>query len=204
LLDNDVDNDDAGSGQDGVPVDTFWESFRLDPRQPGHASMRASDADREIVRTVLADAFADGRLTREEYDDRLNTLYGSRTLGEVSSLVTDLVPLDNSPVASAPLLRADFRTRGARKWRKDVEESFAAFLVPSIICTVIWIAVTGRGFFWPAFPMLFLGINVVKTVVQRESVIEREVLRLEEQAAKDTAPELPAERGDPDEASEGR
>ena len=195
---------DAGSGQDGVPVETFWESFRLDPRQPGHAPMRASDADREIVRATLADAFADGRLTREEYDDRLNTLYGSRTLGEVSSLVTDLVPLDGPPMASAPLLGADMRTRGARKWRKDVEESLAAFLVPSIICTVIWIAVTGRGFFWPVFPMLFLGLNLVKTVVQRESIIEREVLRLEEQAAKDSPPELPAERGDPDEAGEGR
>ena len=64
-----------------------------------------------------------------------------------------------------------------RKWRRDVEESFAAFLVPSIICTAIWIAVTGGGFFWPVFPMLFLGLNLVKTVVQRESVIEREVLR---------------------------
>ena len=172
-------------------MQTFWESFRLDPRQPGHASMRASDADREIVRTMLADAFADGRLTREEYDDRLNSLYGSRTLGEVSSLVTDLVPLEGPPMA-APVLRADMRKRGARKWRKDVEESFAAFLVPSIICTVIWIAVTGRGFFWPVFPMLFLGINLIKTVVQRESIIEREVLRLEEQAAKDATPELPA------------
>ena len=197
-------NHDAGSGQDGVPVETFWESFRLDPRQPGHAPMRASDADREIVRATLADAFADGRLTREEYDDRLNTLYGSRTLGEVSSLVTDLVPLDGPPMAPAPLLGADMRTRGARKWRKEVEESLAAFLVPSIICTVIWIAVTGGGFFWPVFPMLFLGLNLVKTVVQRESIIEREVLRLEEQAAKDSPPELPAERGDPDEAEEGR
>ena len=185
-------------------METFWESFRLDPRQPGHASMRASDADREIVRTMLADAYADGRLTREEYDDRVNTLYGSRTLGEVATLVTDLVPPDGPATAPAPLLPADLRTRGARKWRKDVEESFAAFLVPSIICTVIWIAVAGRGFFWPAFPMLFLGINLVKTVVQRESVIEREVLRLEEQAAKDTAPELPAKRGDPGEAKEGR
>jgi hypothetical protein len=195
---------DAGSGQDGVPVEPFWESFRLDPRQPGHAPMRASDADREIVRATLGDAFADGRLTREEYDDRLNTLYGSRTLGEVSSLVTDLVPLDGSPMAPAPLLGADMRTRAARKWRKDVEESLAAFLVPSIICTVIWIAVTGGGFFWPVFPMLFLGLNLVKTVVQRESIIEREVLRLEEQAAKDSPPELLAERGDPDEAGEGR
>jgi hypothetical protein len=76
--------------------------------------------------------------------------------------------------------------------------------VPSIICTVIWIAATGRGFFWPAFPMLFLGINLVKTVVRRESVIEREVLRLEEQAAKDAAAELPTGRGDPDEAAPPR
>jgi hypothetical protein len=168
--------------------------------------MRASDADREIVRAVLADAYADGRLTREEYDDRLNTLYASRTLGEVPSLVSDLVPPDGlpaAPAAPAPLPLADLRTRGARKWRKDVEESFAAFLVPSIICTVIWIAVTGRGFFWPAFPMLFLGLNLVKTVVQRESAIEREVFRLEEQAAKDAAPELPPGHDDPGEAGAG-
>lgn len=184
-------------------MEAFWESFRLDPRQPGHASLRASDADREIVRAVLADAYADGRLDREEYDDRLNTLYGSRTLGEVPSLVTDLVPPDGPPAAPAPTLTADLRTRGARKWRKDVEESLASFLVPSIICIVIWIAVTGRGFFWPVFPMLVTGLNLVKTVVQRESVIQREVLRLEEQAAKDAASELPTGRGDPGEANQG-
>jgi hypothetical protein len=108
-------------------VEAFWASFRLDPRRPEHASMRASDADREIVRVMLADAYADGRLTHEEYDDRLNTLYGSRTLGQVPSLVTDLVPPDGLPMASAPRLPADLRTRGVRKWRKDVEESFAAF-----------------------------------------------------------------------------
>jgi hypothetical protein len=203
LLDNGVENRGDGSGQDGVPVEAFWASFRLDPRQPEHASMRASDADREIVRAVLADAYADGRLSHEEYDDRLNTLYGSRTLGEVPSLVTDLVPPDGLPTAPAPLLSADLRTRGARKWRKDVEESFAAFLVPSIICIVIWLVITGRGFFWPVFPMLFLGLNFVRTVVQRESAIEREILRLEEQAAKDTAPGLPTGRDDPDEATDG-
>jgi hypothetical protein len=203
LLDNGVGIHDADNGQDGVPVEAFWESFRLDPRQPGHTSLRASDADREIVRAVLADAYADGRLTREEYDDRLNALYGSRTLGEVPSLVSDLVPPDGPPAVPAPPLTADLRTRGARKWRKDVEESLASFLVPSIICIVIWIAVTGRGFFWPVFPMLVTGLNLVKTVVQRESVIQREVLRLEEQAAKDVASELPAGRGDPDEANQG-
>jgi len=203
LLDNGVEITMLTADRGGVPVEGFWESFRLDPRKPGNASMRASDADREIVRTLLADAYADGRLTREEYDDRLNTLYGSRTLDEVSALVNDLVPPDGPAAAPAPLQPADLRTRGARKWRRDVEESLAAFLVPSIICTVIWIAATGGGFFWPVFPMLFLGINLIRTLVQRESVIEREVLRLQEQATKDAAPELPTGRDDPDEAREG-
>jgi uncharacterized protein DUF1707 len=183
-------------------VEAFWESFRLDPREPGHASMRASDADREIVRVMLADAYADGRLTREEYDDRLSTLYSSRTLGDLPAMVTDLVPPDSPAAVPAPQAPADLRTRGARKWRKDVEESLAAFLVPSIICTVIWIAAAGGGFFWPAFPMLFLGINLVRTLVNRESVIEREVLRLQEQAAQDTASELPAGRDGPGEAKQ--
>jgi len=183
-------------------MEAFWESFRLDPRLPGHAPMRASDADREIVRVMLAEAYADGRLTREEYDDRLNTLYGSRTLGDLPALVTDLVPPDGLPAAPATSLSADLRTRGARKWRKDVEESLAAFLVPSIICTVIWITAASRGFFWPALPMLFLGIKLVRTLVNRESVIEREVLRLQEQAAQDTASELPAGRRDPGQAKE--
>ena len=175
-------------------METFWDSFRLDPRQPKNAPMRASDADRDVVRAVLADAYSDGRLTREEYDDRLGTLYGSRTLGELPLLVTDLVSADSPP---APLPVADWRAQGVRKWRKDVEEALGGFLVPSIICTVIWVAFSAGSFFWPIFPILFLGINLVKTVVQRESVIEREVLRLEK-AAKGKLPESPADR-DPDE-----
>src|SRR5215831_2401694 len=105
---------DAGSGQDGVLVESFWESFRLDPRQAGHASMRASDADRELVRAVLADAYGDGRLTREEYDDRLNTLYGSLTLGELPSLVAGLMPSGHPPAVPAPPRPADLRVRGAQ------------------------------------------------------------------------------------------
>jgi hypothetical protein len=166
-------------------VGTFWESFRLDPRQPGNASMRASDADREIVRVVLAEAYADGRLTHEEYDERLNTLYGGRTIGELPALVTDLVPTTEQSSTPVPASPADLRARGKRKWRRDVEGAFSAFLVPSIICTVIWIAST-RGFFWPAFPMLFLGINLIRTIVQRETIIEHEVVQLEKQAAKDS------------------
>ena len=181
-------------------METFWESFRLDPRQPKNAPMRASDADRDTVRAVLADAYTDGRLTHDEYDDRLSALYSSRTLGELPALVSDLVLPDSPPV---PLPVADPRARGARKWRKDVEESLAAFLVPSIICTAIWVAVGAGSFFWPIFPILFMGVNLVKTVVQRETIIEREVLRLEAQAAKGELPDSPADSDDPDKKTDG-
>jgi hypothetical protein len=201
----------VGSGQDGALVENFWESFRLDPRQAGNAPMRASDADRELVRVVLADSYGDGRLTREEYDDRLNTVYGSRTLGELPSLVADLIPSGNIPSGNipsgnrpampAPQHAVDLRAQGARKWRKDVEEAFAAFLVPSAICVVIWIAAGAGSFFWPMFPMLFLGLNLVKTVVQRESAIEREVVRLGRQAAKAALPDSAAGRGDREETA---
>ncbi len=181
-------------------METFWDSFRLDPRHDGNAPMRASDADRELVRTVLVDAYGDGRLTREEYDERLNALYGSRTLGGLPLLVADLIAPGSPPAVPAPLHPADLRVRGARKWRRDVEESFAAFLFPSTICVVIWILV-GGGFFWPVFPMLFLGLNLLRTVVQRESAIEREVARLEKQAASDALPGSQASRGDQEETA---
>ena len=48
----------------------LWSGFALDPRDPAHAGLRASDADRERIQRVLADAFADGRLDREEHDER--------------------------------------------------------------------------------------------------------------------------------------
>ena len=179
-------------------MEGFWESFRLDPRQPANAPMRASDADREIVRGLLADAYTDGRLNQDEYDDRLNTLYASRTLGELPTLVSDLVPANSPPARPAALAPAELRARGARKWRKDVEEAFAGFLIPTIICTVLWIAITGGGFFWPVFPMLIFGINLLRTVVQREAVIDREVRRLEEKAAKDAAKRLPPGGDAPD------
>jgi len=117
--------------------------------------------------------------------------------------------LQDTPRLIAPLLAAagvlTIAHTAPRLVRRLTAGTVPAGLPTLSLCLLmIWIAVTGRGFFWPVFPMLFLGLNLVKTVVQRESIIEREVLRLEEQAAKDSPPELPAERGDPDEAGEGR
>lgn len=52
--------------------------------------MRASDADRDRVAQVLRTAFEEGRLTIEEHSERIEALYGAKTMGELEPLTYDL------------------------------------------------------------------------------------------------------------------
>jgi hypothetical protein len=55
--------------------------------------MRASDGDRSRVQTVLNDAFAEGRITRDEWEDRSTALAGPVTHADLAGLTRDLVAL---------------------------------------------------------------------------------------------------------------
>ena len=52
--------------------------------------MRASDQDRDRIAEVLRDAYAVGRLSRDEFDERILAAYSARTLGELRDLTADL------------------------------------------------------------------------------------------------------------------
>ena len=54
-------------------------------------ALRASDADRDQVANVLSTAYAEGRLTREEHDERLNQVMAAKTFEELIPLTQDLV-----------------------------------------------------------------------------------------------------------------
>ncbi|MFC5752001.1 DUF1707 SHOCT-like domain-containing protein [Actinomadura rugatobispora] len=60
--------------------------------------LRASDADRERVVSVLGEALADGRLTLEEHSERTTRAYQARTLGELTGLTGDLSPEEAQPI----------------------------------------------------------------------------------------------------------
>ena len=62
-------------------------------------SIRASDQDREVVVATLRDAYTAGRLTLEEFEERTNDAYSSKTWGELRKLTEDL--------PSQPILGAD-------------------------------------------------------------------------------------------------
>jgi hypothetical protein len=54
-------------------------------------NLRASDADRERVATVLNAAYAEGRLSREEHNERLDQLMGAKTFDDLIPITRDLV-----------------------------------------------------------------------------------------------------------------
>jgi DUF1707 SHOCT-like domain len=58
----------------------------------GPGRLRASHADREqLVRTLKA-AFVQGRLTKDELDERVDRAFASRTYADLADLTTDLPP----------------------------------------------------------------------------------------------------------------
>ena len=61
-------------------------------------NLRASDADREQVATVLNTAYAEGRLTRDEHDERLSQLMAAKTFDDLIPITRDLVVVGSRAV----------------------------------------------------------------------------------------------------------
>jgi len=69
-----------------------------DDEEHGPTPILASDAERERSIALLRDAVAEGRLTLEEFSERVEVAYGARTDQELVSLTADLP----APSASIP------------------------------------------------------------------------------------------------------
>lgn len=54
-------------------------------------NLRASDADRDQVATLLSTAYAEGRLSRAEHDERIDQLMAAKTFDDLLPITQDLV-----------------------------------------------------------------------------------------------------------------
>jgi hypothetical protein len=84
----------------------------IPPTGDGWAKIRAADADREHTAGLLGTAYTEGRLTKDEYDARLEAAWSARTYADLDQLVTDLpvqarLPVDAGPAAVAPVAKAN-------------------------------------------------------------------------------------------------
>jgi hypothetical protein len=125
-----------------------------DPRCPRTVELRprsgrASDAEREHHVELLREHAAQGRLTIDELSGRLDRAYGAVTREELAVLVEDLPPCER--LAALPRMRT----------RPRVPAHWAAFLAANVLLIAIW-ALTGAGYFWPAWPLLGWGFGLFK------------------------------------------
>jgi hypothetical protein len=64
--------------------------------------MRAADVDRDRVAGILGTAFTEGRLTRDEYDERLQTAFTARTYADLDQVVADLPAAPSTELEPVP------------------------------------------------------------------------------------------------------
>ena len=160
-----------------MPGGTVWDRFSLDPRHAEHARLRASDADRDIVNDLLGTAYAEGRLTPEELDERTDQVTRSRTLGDLPPIIDDLV-------ATSPALRqhGGHRAEAEQRYRQQRQNAFWGFLTPTLICWAIWAATMFGEFPWPLIVTVASGakfLQLVTTPAESIASIERELEKKE-------------------------
>jgi len=109
------------------------------------SELRVSDTDRERVADRLRGAAAEGRLTADELEERLEHAFSARTEADLEPLTADL--------PAAPV-----RERAPR--RRWDGEHVRAYVSVSLMLVGIW-ALTGAGYFWPIWPILGWGIGVL-------------------------------------------
>ena len=69
----------------------------------GPPGMLASSADRERAIDVVKAAYGEGRLTKEEFDHRVNRITAARTYGDLSMTISDLPAVASHPNPGADL-----------------------------------------------------------------------------------------------------
>lgn len=131
---------------------------------PGDPRLRASDADRERAAQLLREHHAVGRLTAQEFESRVEKVFGARTRGELDALLADLPAIDLYQLPSAGI-RPARRPGGGVARRGDggllpaSGTPWIAWAAGSALLAALWLAVgvlTGGAAWIPWFLLIVI------------------------------------------------
>jgi hypothetical protein len=162
------------TGSDG----SLWRRFEHDPRDPAYAGMRASDRDRAVVHDVLADAYAEGRLDRDELDERTTQVDRAKTYADLVPPLQDLI-VDHVPTGTLSVPAGDVRRSAEQYYRDKLRDAFFGLLIPNLICWAIWWMTGHDGFIWPVFVTIPTLINFMQVASNKHRTIESRIEKLE-------------------------
>jgi len=118
------------------------------------SEIRVADADREQLAEELREHMLAGRLSADEFEERLAGAYRAVTRSQLDALRADL-PLGLVRV------NGELAIRRARLRRRLIGEGGGALGV-SALCVGIWAASGAGTGFWPVWVILATGIPVVR------------------------------------------
>jgi hypothetical protein len=143
----------------------------------GDSDVRISDAERDEVVTVLRDATSAGRLTLEEFEERLGEVFAARTAGDLQHALRELPVQPERPPAPVPE-EAALR----RRWHRRLRGEVVTFVLPNAVCNAIWLAGDAERW-WPGWVLLFTALGLGGTLAKGfDPDAERAKLEAEERA----------------------
>ena len=166
---------------------SLWSRFEHDPRDAAYAGMRASDRDRAVVHDALAEAYAEGRIDREELDERTAQVDAAKRYGDLLPPLLDLT-VDAAVPAVSARSHPELQRQAEGRYVEERNEALMGLLIPNLICWAIWFMTGHDGFVWPIFVLIPTGANFVRVLASRQSIVNRRVEKLERKQAKALEP----------------
>jgi hypothetical protein len=138
-------------------------------------SIRASDVDREAVVTTLREAYTAGRLTLDEFDERMTAAYASKTWGDLRGLTADL-PIqpvlgtdlpDRRPSSDAALASQPLRPEPepSEEPRPPVGPPSRRSPVAILIPVAVWTLLVVHGSVGPGVVFLFIAVFALVSIM---------------------------------------
>ena len=134
----------------------------------GDPRIRASDADRDRTAALLREHHVAGRLTAEEFNERLDKAYAAKTLGDLDQLLSDLPGIDLYELPDHSVDRRGqtsfglpwlLAPRGSGRISPAWRAAWGSWASVSLVLFVIWLisavgnhSANGLWFLWVAGP----------------------------------------------------
>ena len=129
----------------------------------GYPGIRASDEDRGRTAAALGEHYAAGRLTLEEFQERLDKAYAATTLGELDRLMADLPGTDLSRLPERRAPRPVQVPAGGSVLVRRAALRF--WLSISVVVFVIWLLSGASGGPWFLWVAVLLGLLMLRRLI---------------------------------------
>ena len=132
--------------------------------EQGEAPVRVSDAERDAVLASLRTHFASGRLSLDEFNERVDETYAAKTDVELRHVLRELPAHTEASRSRRKPPPPDYPMHGMlRRWRRP-RAALARFVCINGICIGVW-AASGAGYFWPIWVLIPTGALLLSRAI---------------------------------------